>query len=204
MTFDKNKYPENCPRASYWTSYTHLLVHIALMILPRSGGLVDFSLAVDAVVHEDVTPKKDAKTPPAVFYFSDAEKCKWEGKFDCLLVGNFHRVQVSDCICIICQHFLWTVVRPKLIFWFLWVVVTLGDDTRTDSWLIICLKVNIIYLTFKLHRQRPGRSSVDEAWAITYYKEKRMLCISFYSHFHLISTSQWSKSQHPNTPTDFW
>lgn len=36
------------------------------MILPCSGGLVDFSLAVDAVIHEDVTPTEDT-TPPLLY-----------------------------------------------------------------------------------------------------------------------------------------
>lgn len=30
---------------------THLLVHIALMVFPGSGGLIDFSFTVDTVIH---------------------------------------------------------------------------------------------------------------------------------------------------------
>lgn len=43
--------------------YTHLLVHVALMVFPGSGGLVDFSFTMDTVIHQDETSETDAKTP---------------------------------------------------------------------------------------------------------------------------------------------
>lgn len=44
-----------------WASYTHLLVHVALMVFPGSGRLVDFSFTMDTVIHQDKTPETDAK-----------------------------------------------------------------------------------------------------------------------------------------------
>ena len=48
--------------------YTHLLVHIALMVFPGSGGLIDFSFTVDTVIHQDETPKRGAKKKTPVIH----------------------------------------------------------------------------------------------------------------------------------------
>lgn len=85
-----------------------------------------------------------------------------------LLVGDFHGVWVSYSVGVICQHLLWTIVWPQIKLWVLWVVVALWDDTAADSRLIVGLKVNVVYLPFKLHRQRPGWPSVDKTWPVTY------------------------------------
>lgn len=40
--------------------HNDLLVHVALVVLPGSGRLVDLPLAVDAVVQQDETPAREA------------------------------------------------------------------------------------------------------------------------------------------------
>lgn len=48
---------------AYGSLYTHLLVHVALMVFPGSRGLVDFSFTMDAVIHQDETSETEAITP---------------------------------------------------------------------------------------------------------------------------------------------
>ena len=89
-----------------------------------------------------------------------------------LLVGNFHRVWISHSVGIVRQHFLRTVIRAQIKLWVVWVVVTLWDDAAADSWLIVCLKVDIIDLTLELNRQRPGLPGVNKARPITWEENK--------------------------------
>lgn len=49
---------------------SHLLVHEALMVFPGSGGLVDFSFTMDAVIHQDVTPEHKSKLCHTTLSFS--------------------------------------------------------------------------------------------------------------------------------------
>ena len=43
-----------------------------------------------------------------------------------------------------------------------------GDDAAAHSGLVVCLEVHVVDLTFKLHREGAGRSSVDEPGPETY------------------------------------
>lgn len=68
---------------------THFLVHIALMVFPGSGGLVNFSFTVDAVIHQDKTPEHRYKSAHVIrgSLLYDHHKEEMSAS---LLVGNLH------------------------------------------------------------------------------------------------------------------
>lgn len=63
-------------QADSW--YTHLLVHVALVVFPGSGGLVDFSFTVDTVIQQDETSGTDKKTPVKHRPFDRHTSCAWD------------------------------------------------------------------------------------------------------------------------------
>lgn len=82
-------------------------------------------------------------------------------------MGNFDRVGVSHCICVICQHFLRAVVRLHVVVQVLWVEVAFGDDAAADGRWVIRLQVDIINLTLELHGEGSSMPCVDKPRTVT-------------------------------------